>query len=142
VFVSVESHPVFVRNGPDLHCELAVDFATACLGGEATIPKLVEGDWTVEVPSGMQPGDVVRIDGGGMPKLGSRQHGDLLVHLTVGIPKELDDAQREQVEALREVISHQPTVSAGGPARRETKRRRRRGGTGFFDRIRDALDGE
>lgn len=142
VFVGVDSHPVFVRNGPDLHCELAVDFATACLGGEAQVPKLVEGEWTVEIPAGMQPGDVVRIDDGGMPKLGSRQHGDLLVHLTVDVPKRLDDEQKARVESLREVISRTPSVSAGGPTRRETKRRRKRGGAGFFDRLRDALDGD
>ena len=142
VFMDVRPHPVFVRNGDDLHCELAVDFPTACLGGEATIPKLVEGEHTIEVPAGMQPGDVVRVDDGGMPKLGGRQVGDLLVHLTVDIPKTLDDDQRARVEALRDVIARKPTVSAGGPERRETKRKRKKSGGSFFDRIRDALDGE
>lgn len=142
VFVNVKDHSTFVRNGADLHCELAVDFPTACLGGEATVPKLVEGEWAVEIPAGMQPGDVVRIDDGGMPKLGSRQHGDLLVHLTIDVPKRLDEETREQIEALRDLIAKSPTVSAGGPERRETKRKRKRSGGGFFDRIRDALDGE
>ncbi|MEL6189499.1 MAG: molecular chaperone DnaJ [Myxococcota bacterium] len=142
VFINVANHDTFVRNGPDLHCELAVDFPTACLGGTAQVPQLVEGEWSVDVPSGMQPGDVVRINDGGMPRLGSRQNGDLLVHLTIEVPRDLDETQRGKVESLRADFSSAPTVSAGGPERRETKRRRKKGGGSFFDRIRDALEGD
>ncbi len=142
VFLRVKQHPSFVRNGNDLHCELAVDFPTACLGGEATVPKLGQGSWKVEVPPGTQPGDVVRVHGGGMPQIGGRQVGDLLVHLTIDVPKDLDDDQRQRIESLREIVSRPPTVSAGGPERRETTRRRKKGGGGLFDRIREAFDGE
>lgn len=142
VFVSVQAHPVFVRNGSDLHCEVAIDFPTACLGGEAQIPRLVEGEHDVEIPAGAQPGDVVRIDDAGMPKLGSRQKGDLLVHLTIDVPQKLTDSQKEKLEDLRSVMSKRPTVSAGGPERKETKRRRKKGGGSFFDRIRDAIEGD
>lgn len=141
VFISVRSHPVFVRAGADLHCELAVDFPTACLGGSAEIPKLVEGEHTVEIPAGMQPGDKVRVRGGGMPQLGGRPPGDLIVHLNVDIPRSLDGDQVQQVEALRNTLGKAPSVSASGPERRETKNRKRRGGS-ILDRIRDALEGE
>lgn len=141
VFITVKSHPVFVRADADLHCELAVDFATACLGGEATIPKLVEGEHTVQVPAGMQPGDKVRVRGGGMPQLGGRPPGDLVVHLTVDVPRHLDDAQREAVETLRASVSKNPSVSASGPERRETRNKRKKGGS-FFDRLREAIEGE
>ena len=142
IFVSVKTHDVFVRNGEDLHCELAIDFPTACIGGPAEVPQLVDGNWPVDIPAGTQPGDVIRISGGGMPRYGTRHNGDLLVHLTVDIPRKLNDAQKKQIETLRPLIAQEPTISAGGPERRETARKRKKGGGSFFDRIRDALEGE
>ncbi|MBX2810798.1 MAG: molecular chaperone DnaJ [Myxococcales bacterium] len=141
VRILVEDHPSYVRNGPDLHCELAIDFPTACLGGNAEVPQIVEGSWPVDIPAGTQPGDVIRISGGGMPRMDSRQPGDLLVHLTVDVPRHLSDDQRKTIEALQPTLAIEPTISSGQNERRETKSRKRKGG-GFFDRIRDALEGD
>ena len=140
VFVEVSPHDMFVREGHDLHCELSVGYTTAVLGGKATIPLLDGGETEVAVPEGMQPGDVIRIEEAGMPRLGTRTTGDLLVHLTIKVPKKLSDEQREAVEALDKVLSQEPNVSADGPDRRETKRRTKKSGS-FFDRLRDAFDG-
>lgn len=143
VFISVKQHDMFLRNGADLHCELAVPFTMACLGGDAIVPKVDGDEVEVAVPSGMQPGDVVRIEGEGMPRLGGRGRGDMLVHLTVQIPKKLNDDQKKAVEVLEDIIPQEPEFSAGDSAHRETKNKRRRNsGGGFFDRLRDAFDGE
>lgn len=142
VFVAVRPHEMFVRNEADLHCELAVSYGMACLGGQALVPKLGGGDVEVAVPAGMQPGDTVRLQGSGMPRLGNRGVGDMVVHLTIQVPRDLDSAQREALEALEEVLPMDPEFSARGPDRRETRKRRRKGGGGLFDRIRDALEGD
>lgn len=141
VFVAVTPHEMFVRNGPDLHCELAVGFAMACTGGSALLPRLGGGEVEVKVPSGMQPGDLVRISGAGLPRLGGRGSGDMIVHLTVHVPKKLDDAQRKVIRELDEVMPVTPEFSATGPDRRETQNKKRKSG-GLFDRLRGALDGE
>lgn len=141
VFVAVKPHDMFVRNGADLHCELAVSYPMACLGGAALVPKLGGGEVEVTVPAGMQPGDTVRIDEEGLPRLGGRGRGAVVVHLTVQVPKKLTSEQKESLEVLDDLLPVEPEFSASGPDRRETKRRRRKGGS-FFDRLRDAFEGE
>ena len=141
VFVTVEAHDTFVRHGPDLHCELSISFRTACLGGPAKLPKLLEGEIDVRVPGGSQPGDVVRVKGEGLPQLGTRGVGDVLAHLTIFVPTEVTDEQKRVLEDLEQVMPFTSAVSAGGPDRRETKRRRKKSG-GLFDRLRDALEGD
>lgn len=140
VFIAVKPHEMFVRDGADLHCELSVGFPTACLGGDAKVPRLIEGDVNVKIPAGMQPGDVIRIEGAGLPRLGGRGIGDLLVHLTISVPKKLSDSQIEVLEQLAEEMPMITEVSADGPDRRETTRKTKK--QGFFDRIRDAFDGD
>lgn len=141
VFLTVSPHELYVRDGVDLHCELAVSFATACTGGVTRVPSMTGEELEVKVPAGMQPGDVVRLEGRGMPRLGNRGFGDIVVHLTVAVPKRLSETQREAVEALRAVLPDGLEVSGAGPDRRETRRRRKAGG-GILDRLRDALEGE
>ena len=140
VFINVKDHHMFVREGADLHCELSVGFPTACMGGEAKVPRLVEGEVHVKIPAGMQPGDVIRIEGAGLPRLGGRGVGDLLVHLTIAVPKRINEKQKKVLDQLAEALPTASEVSADGPERRETKRKTKK--PGIFDRIRDAFEGE
>jgi molecular chaperone DnaJ len=140
VFINVKDHHMFVREGADLHCELSVGFPTACMGGEAKVPKLVEGEVHVKIPAGMQPGDIIRIEGAGLPRLGGRGVGDLLVHLTITVPKRITEKQKKVLDQLAEALPTESEVSADGPERRETKRKTKK--PGIFDRIRDAFEGE
>lgn len=143
VFVAVKQHEMFVRNEADLHCELAVSYGMACLGGDAIVPQLGGGEVEVTIPSGMQPGDTVRLQTEGVPRLGGRGIGDMVVHLTIQVPKSVSGDQRDALERLDEVLPIDPEFSARGPDRRETRRKRKRqGGGSLFDRLRDALDGD
>lgn len=141
VLLEVAPHDTFARDGADLHSELVLGFADACLGTEATVPKLGGDTLQLEIPPGSQPGDTVRLRGEGMPKVDGSGSGDLIVHLTIEVPTKLDKDQEQAVRKLQKVLPHEPRVTAGGPGRRETKRKRRRGG-GLFDRIRDAFEGD
>lgn len=141
VFLGIRPHELYLRDGADLHCELAVSFPTACTGGSANVPKIGGGELEVKVPPGMQPGDVVRFKAEGFPRLGGRGIGDIVVHLTVSIPKRLNAEQLEAVEGLRRVLPDELELSGNKPDRRETRRRRKASG-GFFDRLRDAFDAE
>ena len=40
VEIHIKPHPMFQRDGDDLHCEMPISFATAALGGELEIPTL------------------------------------------------------------------------------------------------------
>lgn len=141
VFIAVAPHDKFLRDGADLHCELAVSFPLAALGGSAHITTIRGERQEIEVPAGMQPGDTVRLKEQGVPRLGNRGVGDLLVHLTIAVPKKLKKPQREAIEGLAEHLPDEAELTIPGGRHRETKNRKR-GSGGILDRIRDALEGE
>lgn len=99
VAIRVAEHPVFRRSGDNLGCEVAVPMTVATLGGSAEVPTLDEVE-LIEVKPGTQPGEVVRLRARGMPHLGSRGRGDLVVLLKVETPTDLDDDQVELLARL------------------------------------------
>ena len=94
VRVHVEPHPLFRREGPDLHLVLPVAIHEAALGARIEVPTL-EGAVTVRVPPGTQSGQRLRLRERGlpMPRQGSR--GDLLVEVKLVLPSLLDERSKE-----------------------------------------------
>jgi molecular chaperone DnaJ len=99
VVVHVRDHEFFHRDGNDLHCEIPLSFTTMALGGEISVPG-IEGDETVKVPEGTQTGATFRLKGKGMPDVGGRGRGDLLVTVQAVTPKKLTKEQRKLLEQL------------------------------------------
>ena len=95
IFLSVAEHPIFQRDGHDLHCRAPVSFVTASLGGSIEVPTLDGGRAKVAIPDGTQPGRQFRLKGKGMPVLRSAQRGDLYVELAVETPVKLNKRQKE-----------------------------------------------
>jgi molecular chaperone DnaJ len=106
VLVRVRDDERFLREGQDLITVLDVPAPLAALGAELAVPTL-EGERTVEVPAGTQPGDVITLRGGGLPGLGRARKGDLRVVMHVVIPRRLDGEQRELMEKLRDSLTDQ-----------------------------------
>lgn len=98
VTVRVAPHDRLFREGDDLHAQVRVPFATAAIGGKVRFAGLMFEE-EVEVPSGTQYGDVLRIKGRGMPRVRGNA-GDLYVHVAVDVPKRLKREERELVERL------------------------------------------
>ncbi len=101
VVVSLKQHPFFERDGPDVHCEVPIQFVQAALGAEIEVPT-VEGKVKLQVPSGTQSGKVMRLRGKGLPTLRSGARGDQLVHVFVETPTKLTARQRELLESFAE----------------------------------------
>ena len=97
VFIEVEPHPLFNRDGQTLFYRTKISFVQAILGGEIKIPTL-EKDTTLKIPPGTQPNTKFKIKGKGMPSLDKREHGDMYVLVEVEIPGRIS---REQEELLR-----------------------------------------
>jgi len=111
VRVHVASHPIFGRSGKrDLTINVPVTFAEAALGAVIQIPTL-DGDTKIRVPAGTQGGTTMKVSGKGVET--SNGPGDLLVTLTVNIPIDLSDKQRELLEALRDDASENPREHLG-----------------------------
>ena len=98
----VEEHSLFQREGSELTCHVPVTYTQAALGAEIEIPVL-EGRHEQTIPAGTQPGDVIRIPGGGMPDPRTGRRGNLNVVVQVEIPRKLDEPQEELLRQLAEL---------------------------------------
>jgi molecular chaperone DnaJ len=97
VVLSVTPHPLFERDGADLHCERPIPFTQAVLGGEIDVPTL-EGRVNLRIPEGTQSGKIFRLRGKGMPDLRDGRRGDQYVRIFVEVPTKLTRRQRELLE--------------------------------------------
>jgi len=97
-YVRVKPHPLLVRNGNDLVCQVPIAFSQAALGGIIQAPTL-KGSEDIDVPSGTQNGDVITLRGRGLPSLRSGRRGDQHVQVFIEVPKKLS---KEQTELLKQ----------------------------------------
>ena len=101
VFIYVEPHEFFQRDDTDVISQVEVSFTQAALGGSMTVPTL-NGNKTLKVPKGTQPGDLFRFKGEGIPSLRTGRRGDRPGHLPrQGLPENRLDGTREGKEDRR-----------------------------------------
>ena len=110
VVVQIRPHPVFERDGADLHCEMPISFGVAALGGEIEIPTL-EGHAKLKIPVETQTGQAFRLRGKGIKALRGSGYGDLICHVTVETPVKLTEAQKELLRQLDASTLGNPTHS-------------------------------
>ena len=104
VFIEEEQNETFVRDGQDIIYNLLLDFPTAALGGSVEIPTIDGKRVRVKIDAGTQPGKTLRLRGKGLPAVqgyGSGQ-GDLVVNISVYVPKSLDQKEMKMLEELRQ----------------------------------------
>ena len=99
ITIQVRPHPFFKRAGDDVVCAVPITFVQAALGGEVEVPTL-DGKGKVRVPQGTQPGTVLRIKGKGVPHRTGVGRGDQRVEITIEVPTQLTERQRELLELL------------------------------------------
>jgi hypothetical protein len=107
-------HPVFERDGTDLHVEVPAPFPLLALGGKIEMPTLEGTPTTADVPAGTPSGKVIRIKGRGLPGLRGGK-GDLPARLMVFVPTKL--GPREQALGLGASEAFKPPrqTRASGP---------------------------
>ncbi|MEW6321419.1 MAG: molecular chaperone DnaJ [Acidobacteriota bacterium] len=127
VVILVKEHPLYRRDGNDLHCELPVNFPTLALGGEIQVPVLDGGTEPIKIPEGTQTGTTFRLRQRGMPDVGGRGRGDLFVTVRAVTPRKLSKEQKLMFKRLAESLSKQQNEM---PARDER---------GLFGRVKDIL---
>jgi molecular chaperone DnaJ len=99
VLIEEKPHPVFYRDGDDLHVDLPVSFVTVTLGGKVELPLLDGTSAQVSVSAGTPPGQILRLRGKGLPSLRGGT-GDLLARLVVWVPTRLSSEERRLLEQL------------------------------------------
>ncbi|ACQ93854.1 chaperone protein DnaJ [Tolumonas auensis DSM 9187] len=104
VQVHVKEHPIFVRDGNNLYCEIPISFTTAALGGEVAVPTL-DGRVMLKIPVETQTGRMFRLRGKGVRSLRSGAEGDLLCKAVVETPVKLSDEQKELLKQLEDSLN-------------------------------------
>jgi len=104
VFIEEEPHDLFIRDGNDLIYNMLLDFPTAALGGDLEIPTIEGGKLRVKIDSGTQPGKTLRLRGKGLPAVQGygNGRGDLVVNISVYVPKTLSRDEKEAIQRFKD----------------------------------------
>jgi len=97
VFLHVEPHPIFHRDGQDISLEVPMTFVQAALGAEIEVPTLT-GEVRMKVPAGTQSGREFRMKGKGLRDPQHGGEGDQLVTVVVETPTNLSSKQKKILE--------------------------------------------
>ena len=103
VYIEEEPNETFVRDGQNVIYNLLLDFPTAVLGGQVEIPTIDGSNVKIKIEPGTQPGKTLRLRGKGLPAVQGYGTGigDLVVHISIYVPKELTKSEKKAIEELR-----------------------------------------
>jgi molecular chaperone DnaJ len=102
VVINIQEHPVFMRKGDDIYCEMQISFAQAVLGAEIEVPAL-DGVAHLRIPPGTPSAKPFHIRGKGIPRLGGHGKGDEIVIVNIEVPKHITPRQRELLEEFAQI---------------------------------------
>ncbi len=102
VKVRISTDKSWTRENNDLSIKHDIKLTDAILGAEHLIVAL-DGEVTITVPPGSNTGDILRVKGRGVPHNMGRNRGDILVKLSVMLPKKLDKEMKKIIESLRDI---------------------------------------
>ncbi len=105
VIIEVAEHKDFVRQGQNLIYDLALDIPTAVLGDQVEVPTLT-GAIKMKIQPGTQPGTLLRLRGKGLPAVEGYAYGsgDIIVRITVDVPKHVSKDQKRLFEKLKDTL--------------------------------------
>ncbi len=104
VTVNVKAHPLFTREGYDIHCDIPVTYAQAVLGDEITVPT-IDGNVKYNISEGTQTGTVFRLKGKGVQKVSRTDRGNQYVKINVEVPKNLNKKQKDLLKAFEDSLN-------------------------------------
>lgn len=97
IVISVSGSQKFQREGYDIISEIKISMTEAALGSVEDV-ETVEGVVKLKIPSGTQPGTLMRMKGKGVKHVNSANHGDHYVRVQLDIPTKLSSKQKELLE--------------------------------------------
>ncbi len=112
IFVAVNSHQIFIRDGSNIMTKIPVPMTVAALGGSIDVPT-VEGKMArLTIEAGTQPGRRFRMRGKGMPVLRRNANGDQIVEIQVETPTNLTKKQKELLQTFSDAGNTSPETSS------------------------------
>ncbi len=122
--VRVKEHPLFRQEGLNLVCEVPISYSQAVLGATIEVPTL-EGKESITIPPGTQYGQEFILRGRGLPSLGGKNRGDIVVRVYIDVPRNISPEHERLLRQLAELENAQVS-----PQRKS-----------FFQKLRDYLGG-
>ncbi len=126
VEIHERDHPVFTREGSDLHCKVTLPMTAAALGTSLKLETL-DGEEQVNIKPGTQSATVITLRGQGVPRLRGSSRGDLHVHVEVVTPTKVDAEQERLLRQLAQ-LRNEEHPDGNAPV-----------GTNLFGRLRGAF---
>lgn len=105
VYIEVEPHEAFTREGDDVYLEFPLTFPEAALGTKKEVPTPFGDKVRIQVPEGTQNGKLLRVSGKGFPNVHGQGHGDLLIRVLVETPVKLTEKQKELLRSFETLES-------------------------------------
>jgi len=124
IFISIEYHPIFQRDGANIFCNVPIALTTAALGGEISVPTVDGKKAKVKISAGNQTGKQYRLRGKGMPVLHSQNTGDMVIQTTVETPVNMTRRQKELLRAFANECGENVSPESSG----------------FFDKVKELWD--
>jgi molecular chaperone DnaJ len=112
VFIYVEPHEFFTREGDDIICQIPISFTQAALGAEIEVPTL-NGKKNINIQKGIETGEIIRIKGEGFPRLRGYGRGDQIIQIVVKTPKNLSKKQEELLKEFEELNKKKDNIEEG-----------------------------
>ena len=101
-------HPIFHREGDDIHLTVPVSITEAALGAKVEVPT-IDGRAMLKIPPGTQSGQKLRLREKGVPsatKEGAR--GDEIVEIKTAVPMPHDERSKEILRELAKLNPEDP----------------------------------
>jgi molecular chaperone DnaJ len=104
VFLRVQPHEAFERDGRDIYCAVPISITQAALGADIAVPTLDDKTVRVTIPSGTQNGRILRLRGEGIPELHNPgKRGDMYIKIVVRVPTKITPKAKELLKELASV---------------------------------------
>jgi curved DNA-binding protein len=96
--VQVQEHSRFRRSGHNLHTTIGIDALRATMGCDFNIVGIDNTQMQIKIPAGTQHGTNITVNQHGMPVLGQKQRGDLVIAMQISVPVNITAEQRALLE--------------------------------------------
>lgn len=113
VYFEETDHEYFHRDEEDIYYDLQLSVAQATLGCEVEVPVL-KGRVRLNIPSGTQPGKMLKLKGRGLPNLNGYGKGDQIIRVKVWIPEKLSTDAKKLFEELTNYEEINPQTEEKG----------------------------
>ncbi len=107
VVIHVKQDKTFDRDGPNLWTGVTTTYSKLVLGGEETVETIDGSKVALKIPAGTQVGTVLRVAGKGLPRTNSSSRGDMMVRVSIMIPKKVSDEEKELLMKLDSSVKPQ-----------------------------------